>query len=494
MISTYPSYLSRGLLKVDDRGVSSLLVVMIECCILVWISDIYAIVQGIDLLDSIKRKMKTILLNITLILTICYNSYGMKIIYPNQFEVEVQVLNEKELKEILETKNGEIHKSLSKELTAKTYSINTDQILIEFYDMSGILVSNQKDFENPKKVRFIKNQVGFLKPKISYYFRLTEKEADDFIEQLDGIHLKKYKAEFEDYFGFKVFQLSNGQVIIRYKDESSLYENLESLAFDNDRVLSIHYPEGNNSGKEDFINGKLPTQFNINNYFVYPNEAKKILKTHELTKIQEDIKFDFMFKSILYQSANGYLIILIDDFEQLNVGRTAKIGIGTAYIFKTMKDFEKEYKKILDKRREYEANPELRGGVHIYKDLSDKYGNDFPNHTMEELKKLPSILNFDSTDLKFDKECISILTESIKWNYGGDKFLDKIIHPILSYIGEYYRYEKKGNWNMKLDREGKIWEPWFTNSEGKELFNIINLYKDFLEAEYGIPMIEFYIR
>ena len=417
----------------------------------------------------------------------------MKIIYPNQFEVEIQVLNPKELKKILETKNGEIHKSLSIELTAKTYSINTNQIAIEFYDKSGILVNNQKDFENLKRVRFIKNKVGFLKPKISYYFRISGKEADDLINQLDGKHLKKYKAEFEEYFGFKVFQLSNGQVIIRYKDESTLYENLEALAFDNSEVLNILYPEGYNSGKDEFINGKLPIKFNINNYFVYPTEVKKIIKTHELTKIKEDIKFDYTFKSILYESANGYFI-LIDDFEQLNVGGTAKIGIGTAYIFDSMEDFENEYKRILDWRREYEANPELRGGVHIYKDLSDKYGEDFPNHTIEELNKLPSILNFDSTELKFDKECISILTESIKWNYGGDEFLDKIIHPILSYIGEYYKSEGKGDWNMRLDREGKVWEPWFTNSEGKELFDIINLYKDFLEAEYGIPMIEFYIR
>lgn len=417
----------------------------------------------------------------------------MKIIYPNKFEVEVQVLNDKELNEILETKDGRIHESLSKELTARTYSISTNQIAIEFYDKSGVLVENQQDFEYLKRVKFINNQVSFLKPRISYIIRISEKEADELIENLSGKHLKKYKAEFEEYFGFKVFQLSNGQVIIRYKDESSLYENLEALAFDNDQVLNIHYPEGYDSGKEEFINGKLPKEFNINNYFVYPKEAKKVIETHELIKIREDLKFDNTFKSILYKSANGYFI-LMEDFEQLNVGGTAKIGIGTAYIFETLEDFEKEYKRILDWRKEYDANPELRGGIHIYKDLSDKYGKNFPNHTIEELKKLPSILNFDSTELKFDEKCVLILTESIKWNYGGEEFLNKIIHPILSYIGEYYKAEGKGDWNMKLDREGKVWEPWFTNKEGKELFDIINLYKDFLEAEYGIPMIEFYIR
>ncbi|KXX69936.1 hypothetical protein [Flammeovirga sp. SJP92] len=417
----------------------------------------------------------------------------MKIIYPNQFEVEVQLLHETQLNELLKVNNGKIHESLSKELTARTYSISSDQIIIEFYDKSGVLLKGEKDFNNLKRVRFIKNKVDFLKPRISYYIRLSEKEADDLINQLDGKHLTKYKAEFEEYFGFKVFQLSNGQVIIRYKDESTLYENLHALAFDNREVLNIHYPNGYESGKEEFINGILPIQFNVNNYIVYPNDAEKIIKTHELIKIKENIKFDNNFKSILYNSPKGYLI-LISDFEQLNVAGTAKIGIGTAHIFYTMESFTNEYEKKLNWRNEYEANPELRRGVHIYKDLSEKYGRDYPNHTMEELKKLPAILNFDSTYLKFDKTCISILSESIKWNYGGDEFLNQIIHPILSYIGEYYKSKKRGDWNMKLDGEGKVWEPWFVNSEGKELFDIINLYKDFHEAEYGIPMVEFYIQ
>ena len=133
------------------------------------------------------------------------------------------------------------------------------------------------------------------------------------------------------------------------------------------------------------------------------------------------------------RSTNGYFI-LIDDIEQLNVGGTAKIGIGTAYIFHTIEDFEKQYKRILDRRREYESNPELRGGVHMYKDLSDKYGKDFPNHTLEEINKLPSILNFDSSQLEFSIDCVSILTESIEWNYGGDEFFNQLIHPILAYI------------------------------------------------------------
>jgi len=63
------------------------------------------------------------------------------------------VLNIKELKEVLESGNGEIHKSLHKDLTARTYAIDSNQLIIEFYDGQGILIATQKDYENLKRVR-----------------------------------------------------------------------------------------------------------------------------------------------------------------------------------------------------------------------------------------------------------------------------------------------------------------------------------------------------
>lgn len=438
--------------------------------------------------------MRTILLiNIILNLTIAYNFYGMKIIYPNQFEVDLQVLNEKELKEILETKNGKVHESLSKELTARTYSLSTKQIVIEFFDKSGVLVNDQNDYDHLKRVRFIKNKVEFLHPRISYYFRITENEADQLIKEYNGKHLKKYKSEFEEYFSFKVFQLSNNQVIIRYENDSYLYEDLEALAFYNNQITFIHYPNGADSGRDKFINGILSNQFNINNYHVYPNEADKIIQSHQLIPIQREIKFDRLINSILYQSPKGYFI-LMEDFNQINPRTNKKLGFGEATIFKTKEEFEKQYQEVLDWRERYDSDPELSQGVHIYKDLSDKYGKDFPNHTMEEINKLPAILNFDANKLEFSENCVSILTESIRWNFGDDEFFNQLIHPILAYIGEYQKSQGKGDWNMKLDREGKVWEPRFTNSDGQDVIDIIDLYKYFYEAEYGLPMVEHFIR
>ncbi|QHT70422.1 hypothetical protein GXP67_29090 [Rhodocytophaga rosea] len=417
----------------------------------------------------------------------------MKIVYPNSFEVEAQILNGKKLKHIIQGHNYIIKPDLYKDLTGRTYLLDSNQIIIEFYDRQGIIVNTIADFQQMKSVKFIKNQVGFLHQRISYYFKLVRQEADRLINELQGQHLKQYKSEFEGFYAFKVFHLYNNQVIILYEDEAYLYEDIDALAFDNDYVLNIHYPKRGESGREDFIKGKLPTEYNINDYFVYPEEAEEIIRMHQLGVELYDIQYHSHFTSILYKSSYGYYI-LMQDFNQLNVGRTGKIGIGEVYIFMTKEDFDKDYQNKLKWRKEFDSNPELRNGVHIYKKLSDKYGKYFPNHTFEEIKKLPVLLNFDPERLNFSEECLQILSESIKWNYGGEEFFRLLIHPILAYIGEYNKKKGNGDWKMKLDREGEVWEPRFIDSRGNEVFDIFYLWKDFHEAEYGIPRVEYYIR
>lgn len=427
-----------------------------------------------------------------LFLTIWINTFAMNVTYPNKYEIEVQLLDKEKLLKVIKNNNGVVVDSLYKKLTARTYLIDSGKFVIEFFDHQGILVSDRTDLKNLDEVNFIKNKVGFLKQRISYYVKINDIEADKLISELNGKQLAKYKTEFNGLFAFKVYQLDNGQVIIKYDENSYLYEDLEALAFENDQILHIHYPDGWESGKADFIKGKLSGNFNIDDYMVYPQEAKKIIKSHELTIIKDKIIFDHPFKSILYQSQTGYFI-LMEDFDQLNVGGNAKIGIGNARVFKTIKEFEKKYQKKLDWRKRIEANPELLKGKHIYKELSDKYGKDFPNKTFEEINVLPSILNFDTTRLEFSVECAEILSESIKWNYGGETFFNEIIYPILAYVGEYNKFKGVGNWSMLLDRKGEVWEPRFADIEGKEVFDIIDFYKIFHEAEYGIPRVEYFL-
>ncbi|MEM6297940.1 MAG: hypothetical protein AAF740_04535 [Bacteroidota bacterium] len=368
-------------------------------------------------------------------------------------------------------------------------------MILEFYDRSGLLV-NQNDFKYLEDVRFIKNQVEFLKPRVSYYFKLSNEEASELISLHEGRLLKNYKPEegLEDFpeFSFSVFQLENNQVIIQQMDTAYLYEDIKALAFNDYRIKNLYYPEGSESGKNEFIDGNLPQEYNINSYFIYPKEAQKIIKSHQLKPEQENIQFDRVSKSILYLSPRGYSILL-EDFEQTNPVTNDKLGIGSAHLFQTKEEFEERYTRLQNHRKKLDENPELRRGTHFYKELSDKYGKDFPNYTMQEINKLPSLLNFDSEELKFDKECLSILTEAIKWNYDPEEFVNQLIHPVLSYVGEYYKSRGKGDWKMKLDREGEVWEPWFTNSKGKALFDCMALYKSFYEVEYGIPGVEWYI-
>ena len=437
--------------------------------------------------------MKKLSWVILLILHLSASTYGMKIIYSGKWEVDVQFLGADDFKELVQTNNGVVSKKYHKELTARTYLIGQEKFAVEFYDKQGMVVSGESSFNHLREVRFIKNQVAFLHPRISYYIEIDNSEAERLINNFEGKHLKKYKSEYPSHFRFAIYKLKNDQVIFQTDDEYYLYEDLEALSFDVIQVLDVRYPDAGKSGFDEFLKGKLPNAYNINEYIVDPKEAEKVIKNHELKVAEKDVAYDFIFKSILYQSPKGYFI-LIEDFDQPNPLVNRPVSIGRAHIFKTRSDFDEKYQKILQLRRARELNPELAGGTHIYQELSDKYGKTFPAHTFEEIKQLPSILNFDEEELTFTDSCLSILNEAIAWNYGSEEFFNKLITPILSYVGEYHRVQNNGDWAMTLDREGKVWEPRFKNAAGKEVFNIIDLYKDYFEAEYGIPMIEYYVK
>ncbi|MFK7947629.1 MAG: hypothetical protein AB8G11_08570 [Saprospiraceae bacterium] len=432
-------------------------------------------------------------LSVILLMLITINSKAMKIIFPNRIHVEVQLLSESKLKKIVQEKNGKVSERFHKHLTARTYELDSNQLVMEFYDGQGILIDDKEDFETLESVRFIKNQVGYLHPRVSYYFRLTKDDLESLLSKFEGEELKDYELvpEFKGAYGFKVFRLNNNQVIYWSNDDrrtdALLYEDIEAFAFENSFATELIYPDTWDSGKEEFVDGKLPIRFNINTYSIYPDEAKSIIKNHQLTLIQTDIQYSDLFKSNLYKSEKGYFI-LMEDFNQLGYhGR--KIGIGAAYIFKTLEKFENNYQEILKQRKINESNPNRWKGVHMYQSLSDKYGEEFPLYTIQEMNKLPSILNFDSAKLDFTAECKTIINESLKWNYGGEEFFQSVVHPLLSYIGEYNKFSGFGDWSMTLDREGKTWEPRFRNSDGEEVFDIIYFYKDLYEAEYGIDFI-----
>jgi hypothetical protein len=418
----------------------------------------------------------------------------MKIIYPNKINVEVQLLSKSELKEIVQNRNGKVSERFHKHLTARTYEIDSNQLIMEFYDGQGILINDAEDFQALESVRFIKNKIGDLHPRVSYYFKLTELQVRNLINDYVIKELKIYERilEHEYDYSFNVFQLSTNQVIIKGEEsaEAYLYEDLEALAFDNEEIYSVRYDY--NKAKEEFFKGIVSTEHNINDYSVYDYEVDSIIKNHELRLVQTNIQYELHFFSNLYKSKRGYYI-LMEDFNQkaLN-GR--KLSFGFIHFFKTIKEFELEYEKKQEYYKKFRYNiREFPNGVHVYESLSDKYGEKFPIYALEEMNKLPLILNFDSRKLGFTSECKTIINESLKWNYGGEVFFQSIIHPLLSYIGEYNKFNDSGDWAMTY-REDKTWEPRFRNSDGEEVFDILRLYEDLYEAEYGIMEVDYYIR
>lgn len=112
---------------------------------------------------------------------------------------------------------------------------------------------------------------------------------------------------------------------------------------------------------------------------------------------------------------------------------------------------------------------------------------------MGEIKKLPKILNFNVADLGFTKKCLDIMNTSIRWNSDSNKVYDKMIVPLVAYIGEYNRKKGTLDWKMTYDKKDKTWEISLVDKKGEKPFDVIDIYKAFQGSEFGMPTIQLFI-
>lgn len=431
-----------------------------------------------------------------LLLLMSIPAMGMKIKYPGETAIEVKLLSANEVQEILTKKSGKVDVAAKflKYQISKTYELNTGQIILEFYDRRGVLINSRSDYQrlSAKDLRFIKNQIWYLLPRISYHFNLGLTETKQLIQQYKGVRLKKYEVK-DDFFNYEVFRLSNQQIMLKLDSSGVLYEDIEALAFNFPPVKRVLYPKEGESGRKEFFQGQLPRSLGLNiaNYHIYSKELDALLKVHQLSAVKKNIKLSH-FRSILYKSKKGYYI-LIEDFDQYVPHLKRNLDFGTLYIFYTYKEFEKTRNEMLAFRKKMEDNPALTRGVSIFKPTSDRYGKDFPKYTMDEIKKLPKILNFNTADLGFTKKCLDIMNTSIRWNSDSNKVYDDMIVPLVAYIGEYNRKKGTLDWKMTYDKKDKTWEISLVDKKGEKPFDVIDIYKAFQGSEYGIPAIQLFI-
>ena len=406
----------------------------------------------------------------------------MKIITLDKAQVEATVLDEATKNQLLDDLKGKQDNSLRKKWTARTFVLSGGKILIEYYDRQAVVIDNIENFKKLDRVRFVKNTVDFLKKNISYKIELSYEEGSRIIQDEKPKRLANLKSDMPEYYDFEVYELSTGQILFLDKSENlksaTIYPDLKTLSSDDNTVAEQVYGyEDDEYLMKRLAAGDALLDYEPNEFLIYPKYEKDLIKNHKLSLIESKVFVDISsFYGNLYKSENGYYMLL-DDFNQINVPKTGKIGIGTLRVYERLEDVraaQKKYEEFKDKGVTSE---------HFYKKLSDKYGKSFPEHVQQLIDSLPILLNFDKEQLSFDSLGIDLVDEALKWNGTDYKLFDTWFPSILAYYGQCYITDKQdGKWVMYFDKENKIWIPEIILNDGYSAWDWRNFYKDLYEG------------
>lgn len=379
--------------------------------------------------------------------------------------------------------NGEKDDSLRKKWTARTYKLNNEKLLLEFYDGSSALIENKIDLEKLKNFRFVKNYIDQLKKNVSYKIEIDKSKALRLKELSQTIHLKQYKPESPKYLDYKIYQLRSGQILYfesTPKNEyAAVYENVKTLASEKTDIEVQEYGfEDDEYFMKELSNGNTFFDYEPNEHLIYPEYIEAVLATHQLV-LKESEVFVSKFWGSLYQSENGYWV-LIDEINQPN-GAGSEMQILTIRIYESLQ-------AVRDAQARYEKYQE-RGfhSEHMYQQISDNYGTEYPNKVDSLIKLLPSLLNFDKEQLSIDDQGIKIIDEAIHWNHTNYELFDSWFPSVFAYYGEYYRRSKnKGKWEVKLEERSNVFIPQITLEDGSSAFDTREFYKSLME--WPIPL------
>jgi hypothetical protein len=411
------------------------------------------------------------------------NSYSQKldITTIDKSKVLATLLDSASKSKLLTQLNGKQENTLRKKWTARTFLLSDGKIIVEFFDKQAILIENSNEFKKLDRVRFAKNTVGFLKKNISYKIEMTIEEGTKIVENGKPKRLQNLKSEMPQYYDFEVYELATGQILFLDKSEmqksSTIYADLKTLCSDNSTITDLVYgSEDDEYLMKKIANGDPLLDYVPSDHLIYPKYESEVIKNHKLTLIDTKVFVAADFYGNLYKSEKGYYI-LIDDFNQLNIPKTAKLGIGTLKVYNTLdevRNAQKRYEEFKDEAVKSE---------HFYQKLSDKNGKDFPKYVPQLIDSLPSILNFDKEQLSFDSLGIDLVDEALKWNGTNYKLFDSWFPSILAYYGQCYIIDKnEGKWTMYFDKENKVWIPEIKLNDGTSAWDWRDFYKGLYEG------------
>jgi hypothetical protein len=423
--------------------------------------------------------MRQILLIIFILINV--NSFAQKldITTIDKSKFRVTLLDTATKSRLLRQFNGRQNNTLRKKWTSRTFLLSNGEVLIEFYDRQAILIDNVDNFKKLNRIRFTKNTIDFLKKNISYKIELSYEEGNLIVQNEKPKRLNELKSDVPEYFNFEVYELSTGQILFLDKSKNlksaTIYPDLKTLSSDNNTIADQVY----GSKDDEYLMKKLASgdpllDYETNYQVIYPKYLKDLIKNHKLTLIEQKVYVSEFFGN-LYHSENGYYI-LIDEINQKN-GAGNKMRILDIYVYET-------FQQVKDAQARYEAF-KIKGvtSENCYQEISDRYGQNFPEAINQLVDSLPTLLNFDKEQLSFDSSCIDLVDEAIKWNGTNYKLFDEWFPSVLAYYGQCYITDKKdGQWTMYLDKESKVWIPEVKLKDGSTAWDCIDFCKDLFEG------------
>ncbi|MES2109173.1 MAG: hypothetical protein V4577_10515 [Bacteroidota bacterium] len=423
--------------------------------------------------------MKQSLLFIFILMTIITDAQKLKITTIDGSNIEVTLIGSTSKAGLIKQPGVKQNNNLRKNWTSRTFQLTDGQILIEFYDGQAALVNSLDDFKRLTNVRFVKNTLDFLKKNISYKIELDYDKGLHVIQSEKPRRLDSLKSDMSEVFDFEVYRMNAGQILFLDKSKNfkstTIYADLKTLASDNTTIAGQVY----GSDDDEYLMKKLAAgdvlpDYEPDNHLIYPKYLKNVISSHKLTLVEQKVHVSD-FYSNLYQSANGYYM-LIDEIDQQN-GAGNTMPILSLWIYPSIQQVREA------QRRYQEFKKRGISSEHFYKNLSDKYGKRFPEFVDKLIDNLPTLLNIDQDQLSLDSLGMNLVDEALKWNGVKDGFFDSVFPSLVAYYGKCYISRKRtGKWDMIFDKEVNVWIPMVKLDNGNNVWDWIHFYKDLYEG------------
>lgn len=428
--------------------------------------------------------MRQLLIITLALLTVDTFSREFVVITSDKSQVKVKIIDDNKKQQLLTEFQGLQDNDLRKRLTARTFRLSDNRLIVEFYDKQAIVIENLADFKRLEEVTFVKNMVWNLKKNISYKIDLPFDKGAEIVKTEKPKQLTQFKSDLPQYWNFEVYQLPTNQILFIYQSEfekiATIYRDLKTLASENSSINEQYYSYDDEYLMRQLAKGDSLSDYEPNEHLVYPKYVKQIIKNHKLKLIERKI-FVNDFYGNLYSSENGYHV-LIDEENQKN-GSGDKMLILTLRIYLTLDEVRVAQKRYEQFKHDFKPGQ----SEHFYQQISNKYGDQFPQHVASLIDSLPMVLNFDKEQLTMDVGGIEIIDEALKWNGTNLSLFESWFPSALAYYGQFFINNKnEGKWTVKFDSENKVWIPEILLNDNTSAFDSNDFYKSMYEGP--IPM------